>query len=415
MSSSKSIKEKLGFGNFGSYDFLFFCIWSLNIIMYYFRVFTSRLLGVNTLDNPIIAIFIVVGIIVSYSYIRKNIKPIDIILYCAIGGVYYSHIVLYPQNAPYLNDLALDYFITILPLYFLFLCFNVDKSLPMLRTIAIASIIIDFVVLFLFGGAAKYGFGDEEYHGMTMAYGILPHVLIEIWMSFRYRRMWDIIFSCIGFLLLLSMGTRGPILCLAVFVIGYLLFFGEFRHRARSRVIIGIVGVIALWLIEPLVKMLNIVIVSMGMSTRITSMIINNSLDDMNGRDIIGDFVRDAINQGPFWGYGLAGDRAILSGTYLQGGFSHNILTELQASFGLIPGIIIFGGILFFIFIVFRHSTSLNNKVFFLLLVSMSCSLWVSGSFLMDNVIYMMFGFGVNILRRNSAANRQYYTIESNK
>lgn len=383
--------------------------------MYYFRVFTSRLLGVNTLDNPIIAIFIVVGIIVSYSYIRKNIKPIDIILYCAIGGVYYSHIVLYPQNAPYLNDLALDYFITILPLYFLFLCFNVDKSLPMLRTIAIASIIIDFVVLFLFGGAAKYGFGDEEYHGMTMAYGILPHVLIEIWMSFRYRRMWDIIFSCIGFLLLLSMGTRGPILCLAVFVIGYLLFFGEFRHRARSRIIIGIVGVIALWLIDPLVKMLNIVLVSMGMSTRITSMIINNSLDDMNGRDIIGDFVRDAINQGPFWGYGLAGDRAILSGTYLQGGFSHNILTELQASFGLIPGIIIFGGILFFIFIVFRHSTSLNNKVFFLLLVSMSCSLWVSGSFLMDNVIYMMFGFGVNILRRNSAANRQYYTIESNK
>lgn len=415
MSSSKSIKEKLGFGNFRSYDFLFFCIWSLNIIMYYFRVFTSRLLGVNTLDNPIIAIFIVVGIIVSYSYIRKNIKPIDIILYCAIGGVYYSHIVLYPQNAPYLNDLALDYFITILPLYFLFLCFNVDKSLPMLRTIAIASIIIDFVVLFLFGGAAKYGFGDEEYHGMTMAYGILPHVLIEIWMSFRYRRMWDIIFSCIGFLLLLSMGTRGPILCLAVFVIGYLLFFGEFRHRARSRIIIGIVGVIALWLIDPLVKMLNIVLVSMGMSTRITSMIINNSLDDMNGRDIIGDFVRDAINQGPFWGYGLAGDRAILSGTYLQGGFSHNILTELQASFGLIPGIIIFGGILFFIFIVFRHSTSLNNKVFFLLLVSMSCSLWVSGSFLMDNVIYMMFGFGVNILRRNSAANRQYYTIESNK
>ena len=383
--------------------------------MYYFRVFTSRLLGVNTLDNPIIAIFIVVGIIVSSSYIRKNIKPIDIILYCAIGGVYYSHMVLYPQNAPYLNDLALDYFITVLPLYFLFLCFNVEKSLPMLRTIAIASIIIDFVVLFLFGGAAKYGFGDEEYHGMTMAYGILPHVLIEIWMSFRYRRMWDIIFSCIGFLLLLSMGTRGPILCLAVFVIGYLLFFGEFRHKVRSRVIIGIVGVIALWLIEPLVKMLNIVLVSMGMSTRITSMIINNSLDDMNGRDTIGDFVRDAINQGPFWGYGLAGDRAILSGTYLQGGFSHNILSELQVSFGLIPGIIIFGGILFFIFIVFRHSTSLNNKVFFLLLVSMSCSLWVSGSFLMDNVIYMMFGFGVNILRRNSAANRQYYTIESNK
>ena len=150
------------------------------------------------MDNPIITIFIVVGIIVSFPYIKKNIKQFDILLYAAIGGLYYSHMVLYPQNAPYLHDLAFDYFITVLPLYFLFLCFNVEKSLPMLRTIAIASIIIDFVVLFLLGGAAKYGFGDEEYHGMTMAYGILPHVLIEIWMSFRYRRMWDIIFSCIG-------------------------------------------------------------------------------------------------------------------------------------------------------------------------------------------------------------------------
>lgn len=411
MNGNISWRKNWGLTNLKAFDLLLFVVWGYGIITLYANVIMCRIIGISIDKSPLLTIVIVTLIIASLPYLLKYLKLFDFVLYGAIVALYFSQAAIYMNNAPFLNQMSERFFLYCLPYYGLYKCINVEKSFRMFRFMAIVSIIVDALQFLLLGGANKYDLASEGAHGMTMAYSLLPHVLIMLWTCFKQKTFFDIAITALGVLLLLSMGTRGPILCVFVFVIGYCFMFGEFKKPRRTKISVFILGGVCYLLLEPLLFVVTLIISKFGMSSRVVSMMLNNSLNDSNGRDAIQEIVLDYVNSGPFWGYGLAGDRVMLSGIWSDGGFSHNLVVEMMASFGRIPGLVICVMIALYIIYVIRHSYNRINSIFFWMLVSICVSELVSGSFLQDPVLYMMFGFGANILSTKGASNNSNCSI----
>lgn len=400
--------KRWGLNNFYAFDYLLFTVWGYSIIVLYINVIICRFFSMSIQESPILTVVIVFMILASLPYMRKYITIVDVSLYCCITVLYYSQSIIYPDNSEFLKQLAKPFFLYCLPYYGLFKCLNIDKRFAMFRFMAVVSTLI-YAILFLFMGGPDNSISGDEEHSMTMAYSLLPHVLILIWSYFKQRNGLNFFFALLGILLLLAMGTRGPVLCLCVFSVGFSLLYNDFNSQKKTRLKMIISILIIILFLKPILNLLGVIITDMGMSTRVVSMFLEGDISDANGRDIIQETLLSYIESAPFWGYGLAGDRVILSSIWSDGGFTHNLVIEMMVSFGVVPGLLICALIIFFIVFVLKRSKNNNNTIFFWLLVSICVSQLFSGSFLQDPYLYMMFGFGVNVISKNGAANDMRY------
>ena len=220
------------------------------------------------------------------------------------------------------------------------------------------SIIILFVVLFFMGGMSEYELEGDEGEGMGKAYALLPCVLFMIWDSFRKTSFANILLSILGVFLLLSLGTRGPIVCILAFVLLYLLLFKDYKHPIRNRIVIISAGGVLYTFLTPLLLGVQGLLMAAGASTRIVNSILEDTFDDSRGRDNIYSFMWEQIIKDPLSGHGLAGDRA---STYAS--WSHNFAIEIFMTFGLVIGSAILGFLLWMLIkikykeILYKHFT----------------------------------------------------------
>ena len=388
MNQSNSILSRID-----SLDALVFCIWGYSIILYYFRTLTSKLIGINSLNNPILGVIIVVVTISAISRIIKHVKVIDVFFYVAIAVLFFLNYIIYPDNNYYLDEIKSAFLINSALLYFVGLCIDINRSKIMLRDMAIASIVIIIFIMFMFGGSEQFSVDVD--HSLGQAYALLPHVLVLLWFWSEDGGALNVIFSIIGILLLLSFGTRGPIVCVISFFVLYTLFYKQFKHPIGGRIILVTIGSLLYVFLKPVMLFLSSLFSTLGMSTRIVSKYLDNTLSDTNGRDALIEEISDKIDSGPFWGYGFAGDRQFL------GGWSHNIYYEMMATFGKYPGtILIVLLIAFIVFALYKAKASIYGK-FMLLLVCCCIELLFSSSFLILPVFYLMLGYGVQIRRKD--------------
>lgn len=373
-------------------DILLFCTWGYSVILYYFRTLTSKLMGINSLDNPILGIIIVTVVAFSLPGIIKHIKLIDVFCYAFVVVLFYLNYVLYPGNAFYLDEVKSQFLVNSALLYFVGLSVDIERNKKMLRDMAIASIVIVIAIMLFLGGAEQLS--GEVDHNMGQAYDLLPHVLVLLWLWFEEGGGLNVVFSLIGILLLFSFGTRGPIVCVIIFVVSFFLFYKEFKYPVAGRITTVAVGILFYLFLKPLMTLLLSFLQAIGMSTRIAEKYLDNTIMDANGRDILHDQILNMIDSGPFWGYGFAGDRQFL------GGWSHNIHLEMMAAFGRIPGTaIVVILIVFIVSTLYASKYSIYGK-FMLLLVCCCIELFFSSSFLILPVFYLMLGYGMQIRRK---------------
>lgn len=223
-------------------------------------------------------------------------------------------------------------------------------------------------------------------YSLAFGYRILLPCLVFLGAGIAYTkfRLMNFVLFLGSFIMVLSGGSRGQLLCLLVFVCLMLVRSFLIQRTAVKLLFIFATLIAVLFVlvvgIETIVQEIGVWLESVGVSSRTVSSLINGSISDDNSRFRIWGVVIEAIQNGGFWGYGVYGDRPFIYPIHYAG-FSHNIFLELMVSFGMIPG-----GILSIVLAAYPLILIFRNPehkwiIPFIIMLSISSQLLISMSF----------------------------------
>ena len=356
----------------------------------------ERLPLVSIISPYFIPALCVFSVLVSLSYISKHICFVEILVYIVLVVLYLLNYVIFPENVVSLDRYAYYFLIGALPLYYVGKSIDVRKIDQVLYVASIFCVVVTAFYYLVYTHAEGYSGSskmDEESHNMLAAYQVLPSVLYVIYYFLRERGLVNGIVSLLGFILISAFGTRGPLMCLILFVILVLLFTKKYKHPIWSYSIIVILGVIGLSFLTEILLLMITITQQMNMSSRIFELALN---EVFFGGEASGDerlFFAEKLGSvmeqdGSILGHGFAS-----SFNYI-GSYPHNILLELRFSFGNYLGIAIFVGIILLMFRKFIKSKNVQDQVFLILLFcSGFVKLFMSGTMLDEAWLYFLIGY----------------------
>lgn len=265
------------------------------------------------------------------------------------------------------------------------------------------------LLCFIYGlvryGAAQYrGYwyayaytGVEIQSSYSLGFGYDMLLCCLIFMLFAFRKQMiacNICLACVTFFMILTAGNRMP---LVIIVIAFAVFFAQASKEDKDRRGIRIAvfclamffaAIIALFYTQILTFVADC-FDSLGLSSRSIDALISGNFTDDNGRDEMQSLARSLIQDGPFFGYGLYGDRYYLGQQYYWG-YPHNIVLEFQLTFGQIPGLFLFALLIVYVASAYSKARTADMKWVLLLFVLMSIELWVSISYLYAPAFWAM-------------------------
>ena len=355
-----------------------------------FRAIENRIgLGFFTEINN--AFFITLAVIGSFTIFLKKLRFWDILFVLALGLYHQLGISLHPQTAQYAIENADLFLWTCLPMYLVGRTMD-GKTSPVIF-VALSYLALFMQILFLYVlGVEENEYGDIEL--MSTAYGFLPFVLFLIWYAFERKGLWNTAIALLSVFLLLSMGTRGPVMCMVVFVALYLIVFRQ-MHIAY-KVLLCACAIILNSFMSEIMLLLSIVTKSLGLSTRVFDSFMQGqvvNLQESSGRDILwGESWDYIMSHNRFWGDGFYTERLANS----QGWYSHNLEIDLLCDFGLIGGTIIFAILLWLMYKSVRNTWHTKGVIIFLVFFCSSFMyLQFSSTFLQASVFWLFLGICV--------------------
>lgn len=188
--------------------------------------------------------------------------------------------------------------------------------------------------------------------------------------------------SLIGITMIVLGGSRGPLLCIAIFVAVYLIMRiadEKLIIKLVMAAVIGILGLIVYSNFNHIINIITNIMEQIGFTSRTLMMLLEGNVADDNGRQRIWNAAIQMIKDNPL-GYGALGTRHIIY-NYHDVGHCHQIFLEILVDFGVIIGGIL---ILFFLINTFRIFT-LNTigkwRNVFLIFFARAFQLMLSGTY----------------------------------
>jgi len=395
-----SIGSFLGLDDTGTFGILLALFWTFTTLPYYARGVIVRLMG-SGVEEYVIPFFFIVAAILCLRTIIKATRFWDYAFMIALVLFFLGCYSWFPQNKPYLEEYEESFLYWSLPFFIVGITTSFRKCQRLLYVFSVLAIFLQLLFL-LANGISVKDQGEKEAFGL--AYGILPAVLFMIWKAFEDKTLLSITIAIIGILNVVFMGTRGPILVIAEFIVLFLLFFCHFEHPIRARFIIAFLSVPIFLLFENILELLMDLSISLGFSDRALEVFSNSDnlselLLESSGRDVIYENLIDAIGKAPFWGYGPGADH-IYSDFYEA--YAHNIILEMLIEYGLIPGAVILLSILALIVIAFKKCKDHDTMIFLLVCVTFGfLGLMTSGVYWTSREFFFMLGVCVSVIRNN--------------
>ncbi len=370
---------------------IFVCmIWAQGILSDYVRAVFMRLPILKINDGHLaITVLYVIALVLALPQILKYLKGLKVMLPLVFAVAYVLTSIIFPENAVYIQQFAGTIFLTVLPMFYLGLAWDSDKLSKTLYYVSIISLLCAVVYKIFIGESMDAS--QSRFEGdMSFAYAVLPHVCLVAYYAFTKSNIWNVALTGIGSVFLLSLGTRGAVLCLFVFLALAVLFLTRSKMKMFIILLIGLLLlilltgnrlVIVLTAFEELAE-------NLGLSIRIVDQFNAGTLFESKGRDFIRGQLWEALRGHEVWGYGFFGDRVVL-----EGGFSHNFVMELLIDFGFLAAMIIMIVISVMLLMKFRKSNR-NGKMFLLLFFCISIvQLMLSGSYLVEPNFFLLLGF----------------------
>ncbi len=331
---------------------------------------------------------------------RGKIKSHETFAYIGIVILYTFHLAFYPENQAYILKMMFPFLVCSLPCFFAGEIFDFKQLIKPFYKISIV-VILGFAWYTMLHRTAKTA-NEGGVQDMYFSYMLLPHVIYMVWYSFKSVRLIDIALSFFGVFLLLSMGTRGPLVCLFFFIAVFILFVSN-KVSKSTRVFVSILAILGLAVFvlygDAAMLFLQSLLARMGLSTRILDMSMDSQFmggESVMERDFLKSASLEAIKADNLFGYGFAGSYGIM-GTY-----PHNLAFELWLSFGVFIGSIILLFIIFLVTRAFIVTKDADKRSFLLLWISCGfVSYFMSRTFLDAPDVFVMLGYSLFLIREN--------------
>lgn len=356
-------------------------LWANHTLVDYFRAVLLRIPYVTYSKDFIVFFIFAIVAIFSLPYMARRIDARLVLVYIVIVTIYLCSIVIFPENRIALEENAVRFLLQSLPLIFVGVCIDVKKQYRLLYYISLIAVISRFIHVLIEPSNVLVG-------DMQRSYFMLPHVCLVVVSTLSRKNVFNISVSLMGIFSIISFGTRGPVLCLLLLVIIYMLVFQKmYKHIWFFLFVLSVVfGLICFY--NEIIQLLSSLFKQVGMNTRIFDLIQSGNITESSGRKIIQKQLLEAVFRNPF-GYGIAGDR------FLAGSYSHNLLIEFWVSYGILVGSIMFIVPIIFtakLMIQRKYNRTVEDNFILVLIASSYIKLFLSGTYLTESLLYLLIG-----------------------
>ncbi|WP_338449975.1 O-antigen ligase family protein [Niallia oryzisoli] len=303
--------------------------------------------------------------------------------------VFLLHFLFFPENRIFIGEISVSFFLMCVPAFLYSLCLN---DWNVLKEMMKKTSWIVFVFGVIAGIQIVLGGAAAGTYSMSLSYYILLPAILFTDKFFDKFSLKALLCAFLSVMVILALGSRGAILCIAVFMVFNLIKTHANFHYKRILLYLAILVSIILVLVnlERILLSLNDFLLKFGINSRSLRLFINEEVH-LSGREKIYQDVMGKISEHPLIGIGLGGDRA--GGL----GYSHNLFLEIGANFGVIIGGMISMVLIFFIF----RTIFLKNKEKSHMVIIWLClgfvHLMVSGSYLIEMKFWILLGLLMNV------------------
>lgn len=374
---------------FTPFNLLMMFLWSYGSIIYFVNLALNR---ISSAGKYVSTVVLVVLILASMKEIKKRIKLNDVFFYLAIVVLFFAQYLLYPQNGEILNQYASSFLLTVVPFFFFGLLIDIHEHKELFYWVSLAAVIVQSLYQLWYRPMTGEYISSED---MVAAYQIAPHVCFLFWVAFDRKRMIYYVPAVLAFIFQVSLGNRGSLVCVVLFVVYCLFFVLPSKKGFVSRVFAPALAVVILANYNRLSDYLTTFFMGHGMSVRVFTKLSDNEFTFSESRQWITNALFDAVDNGPLFGYGLAGDRGVSGILY-----AHNFVVEIFVAFGYVLGGLILAALAIYVIKAFIRAKDTEDRTFLVLLICCFMKLMLSGTYMEDYDIWILLGYCAGLLRR---------------
>ncbi len=403
MGASRSLRTNQPYNSI-AFRVLMAILWTQYTVMPLVKVVIARLPYINFLAELLIPMSIILSAMACLPWFLRHIRGGDLAVYIGAVLVVLFSMVLHPITVEYLQEEWWRILIAAVPMYFIGVSFSLSDCKKDLFWCSVFSILGMFVFrLYLLNSGRQL-----ENDDMDAAYRVLPSMMYLIYYASTKKQIIYTVIAAVLSTVILIFGTRGPILCILIYV-ALLTIYKAFKSKNLKKMLIFllifavIVSVFAFdRLFVEVSSVLTRVFERIGFSTRIFNFIIEGDIVASKGRESLAKQAIEAIIENPAWGYGVTADRAMF------GSYPHNIALEIWCQYGVIFGTLVLLAVLVLTVIALIKSN--KNKELFLFVLLFVCmnyvKLMVSGTYTIEPYFFFMVGIFVSIMRNGNIVRR---------
>jgi len=305
--------------------------------------------------------------------------------YFAWTFIFLLHYLVFPENRIYQKELVFPFFFMCLPA---FVYSSAVRDRKVLREVMMKASYVVFSVGALLALLVYYGRASVGGYSMPLGYYLLlPSVMFinEFWETASFK---NIVLALMSVFIILALGSRGPIMCIGVFILLRLLRPPrEFRYAHMIAFLIIAASVVSIVLFfDELLMGMQSSLLKFGFSSRSILLFLGPKAQ-LDSREMLYREVVARVIDHPFVGIGVAGDRYILGGPYV-----HNVFLEILANYGVVIGTSIILGLLILLLRSCFCSSRQQYEMFTVWLSIGFIPLLVSGSYLTEMNFWIFIG-----------------------
>jgi hypothetical protein len=216
----------------------------------------------------------------------------------------------------------------------------------------------------------------------------MPHVVMMLWGTLDKFRIWKAFTFILGVMLMLSFGTRGPLVCIGFFGIIFFFFYMKFKGAIYVKLSIIALIITVIINLRDIIFYLAKTFTGLSLSTRILDKIIAGDLGNDTYRGALRDILNSALERGDyFWGMGLFGT------SRFGINYPHFLPLDFFCTFGYLLGSIFLALLILLIAFALWTSRGTKSQIFIIYLISTSViKLFFSSSFIIEPFFYMLIG-----------------------
>ena len=301
----------------------------------YFLIASLNLFGTLWLVRIQFFSKMLVGLIFAYAFPivwkRQKIRIMGLYFFWIIE--FLTHYLFFPDNRNALHDIIFYLFFMCIPA----LVYSRSlKDWSLFKKVIDHSSLIVFWLCFVLALLVISGTAFIGTYSMPLAYYALLPATIFVNEWFTHITLKNGFFGLTSILIILALGSRGPIFCLGVFVILRMLKPTR-RYKLKeifSYLFIMLALIICLLFFKEILILIDNYLLLLGIKSRSITLFLRPKIF-LSGRDKLYHVVIRDLLKHPLVGLGLAGDRLLV------GGYVHNFFIEVLAHFGVVMGSIL--------------------------------------------------------------------------